>query len=401
VTEVSTDTSYADGDGTSWDTDGDYLRDGGECDFFLEPNSTTFEQGQNERRLCMRLWGAPDADTDLDGLPNAVEICKWMTSPDDPDSDGDGLSDCEEAADIDGNGYVTTGDGILILRAALGISAQELATMDINASYSITITDGLFAPRAYYGLNTCLIYPKTSSSYFDPTGPRLEFDHNPANDGRPCDSIDASQTVGASTSFEVAVCLTNAAAPTLNGMLHALQAEIAYDSAQLSAGDISDDHLTDLDANPDWNESAFAAGTRWDCNYFDSTTSAPRASSPPISIACQHVTREDTPLSGTTVHLFTIALTALVAGTPELTWITGYTELLSGDLILACGINLTCIDAHASASGPQPTLPSVGAGTGTPHGETAWLVLACVASTSLLCLALARTRIAKAQQSHR
>jgi streptogramin lyase len=62
----------------------------------------------------------PRGDDDGDGLLNTWEVCKWGTDPTVIDSDGDGRGDCQEAADVDGNGVVNYGgDAIDVAKAAL------------------------------------------------------------------------------------------------------------------------------------------------------------------------------------------------------------------------------------------------------------------------------------------
>jgi len=88
-------------DGPSWDTDMDAKLDGvAAC---LSP---------------LGAWGSLDSDGD--GLLNSWELCKWGTDPTVVDSDGDTLGDCQEVADVDGNGVVNfTGDVIYHMKACL------------------------------------------------------------------------------------------------------------------------------------------------------------------------------------------------------------------------------------------------------------------------------------------
>ena len=61
-------------------------------------------------------------DADADGLPAAIENCKWGTSDTNTDTNGDGVGDCRAAADIDGNGVANfPGDTIAIAKAANGL----------------------------------------------------------------------------------------------------------------------------------------------------------------------------------------------------------------------------------------------------------------------------------------
>ena len=90
-------------DGPSWDSDCNGILDGKD----LVPGSCP-------------LAVNPNGDDDGDGLRNTWEVCKWGTNPAVINSDGDALGDCQEAADVDGNGVVNfTGDVIYYAKAAM------------------------------------------------------------------------------------------------------------------------------------------------------------------------------------------------------------------------------------------------------------------------------------------
>jgi hypothetical protein len=110
--------------GPSWDTDNDGVPDGYEC-----------AHGSNPRDPASRPAALPDdnADDDGDGLLNGWERRGWGTNPGLVDSDGDGLGDCQEAADVDGNGVVSfTGDVNAYAKAMLLPAASFGSSMDFD-----------------------------------------------------------------------------------------------------------------------------------------------------------------------------------------------------------------------------------------------------------------------------
>jgi hypothetical protein len=142
ITEVSTDVAYGDGDGTSWDTDGDVVPDGVECVLGTSPVVNSFDH----RNTCNSSQA--DGDDDSDGLQNDWETCGWKSSPSVIDSDGDGLCDALEAMDVNGNGVVTNGDAVFIQQHTLGIIVGDAAAMDINRNGVITNGDRIFVIQA-------------------------------------------------------------------------------------------------------------------------------------------------------------------------------------------------------------------------------------------------------------
>jgi len=96
----------------------------------------------------------PNGDDDGDGLRNTWEVCKWGTNPAVLDSDGDALGDCQEAADVDGNGVVNfTGDVIYYAKAALLAPAAfgRDGDFDIDGNNVINFT-GDVIQEAKFGL---------------------------------------------------------------------------------------------------------------------------------------------------------------------------------------------------------------------------------------------------------
>jgi hypothetical protein len=151
VTEVSADRSYSDGDPPSWDTDGDAVRDGVECALGTDPtdpgSSPTDQQCRN---------GLPvDTDSDTDGILDDWEQCKWGSAVDATDSDGDGASDCFEAMDTNGNGFLTPADAVLVLRVVFALGDGDFAAMDINGNGFLTSADGTLIMRAVFSIAPC------------------------------------------------------------------------------------------------------------------------------------------------------------------------------------------------------------------------------------------------------
>jgi len=123
------DITDADGNGPSWDTDGDGVLDGVECQLGADPRSAA------SKPSAAACGGSTDADGD--GLPASAERCKWGTSDTNVDSDGDGIKDCVEAADTDGNGKVNfTGDVVNSAKAALGIIPKTV-DFDLDGNGSV------------------------------------------------------------------------------------------------------------------------------------------------------------------------------------------------------------------------------------------------------------------------
>ena len=139
---------------TSWDTDGDTVPDGVECAAGTDPTTAAGTgNGAADRSACASLYGSADADED--GLRDYLERCKWQTNPNGSDTDGDGMGDCHEAYDVNGNGFVTTADASLVLRAASGIDAGDLAAEDANGNGFVAPADRTIILRAVNGLDPC------------------------------------------------------------------------------------------------------------------------------------------------------------------------------------------------------------------------------------------------------
>ncbi|MEX2247667.1 MAG: hypothetical protein WEC75_13400 [Dehalococcoidia bacterium] len=145
----------------------------------------------------------------------------------------------------------------------------------------------------------------------------------------------------------VALCLSGADAAPLGGAIRSVTLRVTY-NALLSAADVPGDLLTDLDADPDWNDEGLAG---WDCNVLNSAAAAPRAEPSPATITCNTVSLTDYPVSGD-VLLATLTLTAAAPGTAVLSW-DGGTSVLSGAVESLCGEEgIVCEDATIVVSPP-------------------------------------------------
>jgi len=145
------DITDADGNGPSWDTDGDGVLDGVECALGTNPRDAGSKPTAVQCANFHTGGVGPNTamtDADGDGLPAATEYCKWGTE-DDPafagaahaqDSDGDGLRDCIEANDTDGNRVQNfTGDTINSAKAALGIIGKTM-DFDLDGNGNVNFT---------------------------------------------------------------------------------------------------------------------------------------------------------------------------------------------------------------------------------------------------------------------
>ncbi|MEX2246812.1 MAG: hypothetical protein WEC75_09000 [Dehalococcoidia bacterium] len=136
-------------DGPSWDSDADGVLDGVECSYGTSPNS---------RFSIPPLEPDHSSDTDGDKLLNGWERRGWGTQPTLVDSDYDGLSDCREAADVDGNGVVNfSGDALKVARAALIlVPPTRSGVMDIDKNGFINFSgDVIWVTRAALLVGFC------------------------------------------------------------------------------------------------------------------------------------------------------------------------------------------------------------------------------------------------------
>ena len=134
--------------GPSHDTDADGRLDGAECDLETNPRSA------GSKPTTGACGGLSDADGD--GLLAAWETCRWGSSDTSSDSDGDGLGDCREAADVDGDTFVTfPGDVLGIAQIFFG-GVGEDGAMDIDGDGLLTFPGDVLRLAAYFfGTSPC------------------------------------------------------------------------------------------------------------------------------------------------------------------------------------------------------------------------------------------------------
>jgi len=149
-------------DGPSWDTDADGVPDGVECQLGSNPND------RNSRPAPLPGDGNDD---DGDGVLNGWERNQG-TNPQLIDTDGDGKSDCQEIADVDGNGFANyTGDVIEIAHAAVTPGAVRSGVMDENKDGIINFTtDVIFAAKVAVVPGFCPAVPAPIPGDFDRDG---------------------------------------------------------------------------------------------------------------------------------------------------------------------------------------------------------------------------------------
>jgi uncharacterized repeat protein (TIGR01451 family) len=209
--------------------------------------------------------------------------------------------------------------------------------------------------------------PDTAFAHTGTGAAHLEVDSN-VNDGLgPCDPVTASQTVlGGTTGIVVAVCMSDTdqapieqatfdGAPAGAGgddcmvspcrQLTAATLNIDYDDTFVTAPDVADDLVLDLNANPDWQEGAETGGTNWDCNGLNNATSDPEGSPSPATITCNTADAEPNFLPTPFSVLALVTFDAVGAGTSSID-LTDLTNFLSGATELTCDGNLTCIDGE-------------------------------------------------------
>jgi hypothetical protein len=158
VTNVNTDITIADGNGTSWDTDNDRVPDGIECLAGTDPTVGSAAHRTACKTYVEGTLGLPyDADADGDGLANGWEVCMWRSSPfaaGTVDTDGDGTKDCKEAMDVNGNKQANATDATFVKQAVFGVITSDIG-FDINGNGFITNADAVFILQQFFGVTVC------------------------------------------------------------------------------------------------------------------------------------------------------------------------------------------------------------------------------------------------------
>jgi len=312
-------------------SDGELIRPA-ECSFFLAYGDCEIPAGQTSCRVPVSIKIEPPCNAPLsnDVKEDAVQV-----------------RNVDAVVYSEGALYVETAE-FLISISPPGATDKE------------TLENSIFIAEHLYGANdkASALGPDTSfrpsdrstceesgeSPAASPSTAYLAIDAAPANGSGPCDPVDASYTVPAGATLPVALCLVNAAVYPVNGGINTVTLTISYTSP-LSAINAPSDLLTDLSANPDWNESGL--GPVWDCNLLNASATAPRAAPSPAHITCNTVSLSDQPVSGNAL-LATLTLGAASAGIATVDWGTD-TSLLAGALESICGIgDLECVGATLS-----------------------------------------------------
>ena len=122
------------------DTDGDRILDGPECVRGTNPTSAA-------SKPTIAQCG-PNIDTDGDRLKDYTEVCSYNTSPTNTDSDGDmtldGARDGCEAASINGDRVVNSGDQLMMVLEILRTTpSQRLVNVDVNRDGGVNSGDQL------------------------------------------------------------------------------------------------------------------------------------------------------------------------------------------------------------------------------------------------------------------
>jgi uncharacterized repeat protein (TIGR01451 family) len=176
----------------------------------------------------------------------------------------------------------------------------------------------------------------------------IEIDADPTNGGGPCDPafIDASRTVFAGDSFQVAICLGDSDQAPINGLLNTSSLFMNYSGAFISAPNEPSDLTLDLDSNPDFDQAAVdqAAQGTWDCNQVNALAGAPVGNPSPAKVDCTTSDANNTVLDTPYVRLATVDFDAVTAGISNLTW-DNSTNLLSGVTNPQCDVDIICHDA--------------------------------------------------------
>jgi len=97
-------------------------------------------------------------DTDGDGVPDVSDNCPYTPNPDQKDTGGigsgsapDGIGDVCQCGDVNGNGFVTLADSVIILRSLLTpptATQQSPQLCDVGGSAGCTLADAVIILRA-------------------------------------------------------------------------------------------------------------------------------------------------------------------------------------------------------------------------------------------------------------
>lgn len=199
------------------------------------------------------------------------------------------------------------------------------------------------------------------------TAAHLHIDADPTNGTGACDPIDATRTVPTGVAFSAALCLDQAQLAPVSGGFNTVNLDVAYTG--ISATNVATDAPspgTDLNSNPNWNETGLAGPETWDCNLVNTAAGRPIASPSPAKIVCSTASSNDQPVTGT-VLLATLNFDAQGSSlTATLTWGAGTTSILAGAVESFCGSEIECIGAAIQVGTSTNTPTATPTNTPTP-----------------------------------
>lgn len=144
---------------TNPDTDGDRMLDGVECALGTNPGSAASKL--TAAQCAAQLGVTTGIDTDGDRLRDHIELCGYGSNPNSSDSDGDaagdGARDGCEAASLNGDRVVNSGDQLLFAGELQRVLAggTPLANFDINKDGSLNSGDQLLMAQLITPLGQC------------------------------------------------------------------------------------------------------------------------------------------------------------------------------------------------------------------------------------------------------
>ena len=155
--------------------------------------------------------------------------------------------------------------------------------------------------------------------------PKYALDMNPLNGTGPCDIVDAAVTTFAGSTNTLAICLLDGndfdPGDATTGDIFGFAPKFAYPGS-MTAVNGPFDTLTDLDANPNFNQAL--GGGSWDCNAFNNAGSQPVAS-PSVSMGCQETGTGIAPTAAPMVVAIMTYSTPAAAAAAALVWDGGAT----------------------------------------------------------------------------
>ncbi len=104
-------------------------------------------------------------DDDFDGISNLFDNCSNTTNADQLDTDNDGIGDACQCGDVNGDGFITNTDAVLIQRHLLSLPPGiDQAFCDVNGDGQCTNTDAVIIKRKLLSLPPGLSQTCTAAS---------------------------------------------------------------------------------------------------------------------------------------------------------------------------------------------------------------------------------------------